>query len=268
MNTTRRVRLLLSVLFIGLALPASAQWRVTAGVKAWAPTWNLTIARESGVEQSDYSPALMTGPYVMLRYSDVSLTGYYTASLRHFEATAVNPGSYTMGFAGTRLVSRQDVNLLLQYAVTPEFSLFGTAKFLTYELHDALSYINGMQGKFRQTFRGTGFGGGVNIGMPFSGRSRFYAFLSAGALANAYRSDDAVATLIYGGQSVEVPVANGGAGNGAGSDTGSELLYFLDAGVGYLIPGSNAGISAGLRVENGKSTKTILGPTLSLFYSF
>lgn len=260
MTTAQRSFALLLLILAAAAAPRlDAQLRVTGGVKGWAPTWNLTYDLAEGVTQSDYSAAIVLGPYLSIRYKNVSVTGYYTASLRHFEATAENPGRSSFGFNGNRAVSRQDINLLLNYHITSEFALFGTVKLLRYETNDALSYINGMFVRMHQTFASTGFGGGVHIGMPFSGNSPFYSFLSAGVLANNLKPEDVQWKYTYGALQWQESTDGGG--------TVSELVYFLDAGLGYRVPATDLGFSAGLRVENGRSTKTILGPTASVFYS-
>jgi hypothetical protein len=259
MNTARGAFAAMILVLVLGGVPARAQWTVTAGVKGWAPTWDLTINRDLGVEQSDYSSAVLLGPSLTVRYGRVSLAGSYAQTLRHFEATAGNAGLYSSGFNGTRWTSRRDVNILLNFPVPPEFAVFGTVKLLHYEVHDALTYINGMFGRMGQTYSGTGIGGGVNVGIPFSGRNPFYAFMSSGVLSNNLTSDDQEWILVYNGQESRQKVPVG--------ETLSELVYFLDAGLGLRVPATNLGVSTGVRVETATNTKTIVGPTLSVYYA-
>jgi hypothetical protein len=83
--------------------------------------------------------------------------------------------------------------------------------------------------------------------------------MSAGLLANKLEPEDLTWTFTYGGRQQQEITDGGG--------TVSEIVYFLDAGLGYRVPSTDLGFSVGLRVENGKTTKTILGPTASVFYS-
>jgi hypothetical protein len=239
------------------SVPAIAQLRVTAGAKAWYAAWNIPIPYEQGVEQSAFDPAFMLGPYLSLRYGHVSLTGMYSTSLLHFEATAKNPGSWVMGFNGVRRVSRQDINLFLNYAISNEFTAFLNYKRLDYTFNDAMTYITGMQARSTQKFAGTGFGAGVQVTVPFGGGSPLYSFMSLGAVANSYKSDEATVTIV-GYQPVTQKV----------DYKGDELLYFVDAGVGMRFMQTPFGGALGIRVENAKDTRAIFGPTMNLFYTF
>jgi hypothetical protein len=246
------------IVLVGVTQYAGAQWRVTGGVKTWYAAWELKIDRNPGVEQSYYSPALMFGPYVTVRYETFSVTGYYTSSVSGFEASAKNPGYYSIGFNGNRIVNRQDINILAQLALTQELSVFGSVKLLKYSLLDAITYINGWTGRLEQNFNGTGIGAGVHIGVPFSGKSPYYSFISTGTVYNSYKLEDPLFRLSNGTQTAEERTKGG--------DAGSEFVYFLDAGIGARL-GAGFGGTLGIRVENGQTTKTIIGPTFNLFYS-
>lgn len=254
--TTRLIPLCFS-LFLVCFVQSQAQFRVTAGVKGWYATWNIPIDAEQGVEQSSYSPAFMAGPYLSIRIRDFSVTGTYSTSVAHFETTAKNPGVYVLGFNGTRIVSRQDINLFLNYSISPEVTLFFNYKRLDYTMNEALAYITGLQARTKQKFEGTGYGLGLQITVPFSGGSPLYSFMSMGAVANSFVSKDAIITFVgYGTQTIPQ------------EDEGSEVLFFLDAGLGMRFLPSAFGGSLGIRVENAQDTKTIFGPVVNLFYTF
>lgn len=234
------------VTLLCLILPHSflfSQVRFTVGAKAWLATWNIPIQSLPGTEQSDYSNAILLGPYLSFRAGKFAATASYSKSAKTFEATAKNAGVYYVGFNGNRVLTREDINVFVNYSVMPEISLFLNLKLLKYNMKDALTYINTANGKFEQKFNGTGFGGGVQITVPFTGNSPLYSFISTGAVLNSFKSDQS-------------------------SETGSELLYFFDGGVGYRFLPTMVGAALGLRVENGKDTRTIIGPTTNIFYTF
>jgi len=218
---------------------AVSQTRLYGGVKGWYATWDLRIDRLEGVEQTDYSAALMAGPYVTLRLGDFTLSGSLSATVKHFEAQSRNPGFYYVGFNGNRILQRTDINFVAAYSISPEVGLFGTVKVLRYELKDATTYINGTTEREETVITATGFGGGAQVTVPFRDRSPFYAFTSIGAVANTFSAEE-----------------------------DDELLYFLESGMGLLVPGSGLALTLGIRGENGSNLKTTIGPMMTVFYRF
>ena len=254
--------LLLASLLIVFTVQSQGQVRVTAGVKGWYATWNIPIATDLGAEQSSYSPALLFGPYISFRFQQLSLTAMYSGSVAHFEAEAKNPGVYVLGYNGNRIVSRKDINFFANYSVTPELTFFANLKLLTYTSNDALTYIVSFKSRVNQKFDGTGFGLGAQITVPFSGGSPFYTFMSTGLVSNSYKSDNSNTTYLdMMNMVLEEHVE-------AENFSESEMLYFLDAGIGMRFLPSSLGGAIGIRVENASYTKTIIGPTINLFYTF
>jgi hypothetical protein len=245
-----RFALILGILCtIVLSQRSAAQLFVTAGAKAWYANWNIQIDKSEGVDQSDYSAALLTGPYLSIRYDKFIITGSYQKSVVTFDATAHNPGLFFIGFNANRTLNREDINVFLNYVVAPEVSFFFNYKQLTYSLYDAITYINTNKETSKVKFAGTGLGLGMQITVPFSGGSPLYSFMSTGAISNTLKQTEGVP-------------------EGETPSSATELMYFLDAGLGYRFLPTNFGGALGIRVENGKTTKTIIGPTANFFYTF
>jgi hypothetical protein len=254
--TRASIRLLVPLLLLGGSV-SFAQVRFTAGVKSWYATWNIPIPAEPGVEQASYGPAFMMGPYANLRYRQFSITAMYSTSLAHFTTDARNPGVFILGFNGNRVVSRSDINVFLNYSISPEVTLFANVKRLDYTQNEAISYITGLRGRTNQKFNGTGYGLGAQVTVPFTGNSPLYSFVSVGAVANSYESKEATVTF-EGLGTYTVPQ----------EFTGDEILYFIDAGVGMRFTPGGFGAALGIRAENAKDTRAIFGPTFNLFYTF
>ncbi|MDH7516408.1 MAG: hypothetical protein QHI48_11115 [Bacteroidota bacterium] len=222
---------------------AYGQARLYGGVKGWYASWDLHIDRLEGVEQTDYSAAFLAGPYATLRLGRFMLSTSFVTTAKHFQAEARNPGIYHVGFNANRLLLRTDVNVQTAWNLSPEFSLFAAVKYLRYVLRDATVFINGTQVRTEDVFTGTGLGGGALVSVPLPDRSPWYVFLSVGAVYNSFNV---------------VIVA----------DKDKELLYFLESGMGFLVPGSNLAFTVGIRGEHGEGTKSIIGPMAAVFYRF
>ena len=235
----------MTLILCTILLPSSpAQTRVSFGAKVWYATWNLDISLvPTGTISSDYSAAVLAGPYISVRSGKISGTLSYSTTSKTFDADLKNDGKYYVGFNMNRVLSRDDINAFLNYSVMPEISLFLNVKYLKYKILDAYTYINKSEFRFTQSVDVIGVGGGVQISVPFTGGSPFYSFLSTGAVANSFKDPTS-------------------------GETGTELLYFVDSGLGYRFLPSNFGIAVGLRVENGKDTKAIVGPTGNIYYTF
>ncbi len=234
------------------------QVRVTAGAKGWYASWNLPIEKLPGTDQSDFSSAILTGPYLSFRISQFAATFSYSTSVKTFDATASNPGIYFYGFNGNRKLNREDINVFVNYSLIPEISVFANLKLLTYKVEDALTYINNSQRQDHTKISGTGIGLGIQVATSFGGGSPLYTFFSTGIVSNSFQVKEYTIKI---NEQIIPDVSYD-------SPPGSELLYFFDGGLGYRFLPSNLGAALGLRVENGKDTKTIIGPTANLFYTF
>lgn len=239
-RTLRAIGAGLLLLTICVAGPASAQTRLYAGAKSWYANWDLKIDRIEGATQTDYSAAFMTGPYLTLRIGKVATTVSYSTSLLHFTAETRNPGLNQVGFNMNRELKRDDINVILQYYLSSDVAVFANAKFLTYLMRDATVFINQERVRLDEKFTSSGFGGGIQTSVQFRDDRSFYSYLSVGAVYNSFNV-------------VIVDTKK------------SELMYFLDTGVGYLVPETRLGLVLGLRGEHGGETKTIIGPVLGLF---
>lgn len=244
-------QLFFSLVFIlslySLTPETSAQVRATIGAKAWYATWSLPIQKLEGTEQSEFSSAFMAGPYFSVRVQMFSASVTYSKTLKTFDATSKNPGFIEYGFSGNRAVSREDINVFLSYNVAPEVAIFGNLKLLKYDVKDAMTFMTGANARYQISLKGTGFGLGAQITVPFSGGSPLYSYINTGAVLNSFKSTETGVTS---------------------EDSGSELVYFLDGGLGMRFLPSMFGAAIGLRVESGKDTKTIIGPTMNMFYTF
>jgi hypothetical protein len=203
----------------------------------------VQVQADPGTIQSDYSPAFMAGPYVSLRVEKFTLTGSYSATMKHFDATTRNPGLYAIGFNANRVLTREDINIFVNYNIIPEISLFVNAKFLKYRAKDAYTDIGRNNFTDEQNVSSTGYGFGTQITTPFSGSIPLYSYLSIGAVWNNYTNKER-------------------------SYTGTERVYIVDGGLGYRFLPTNIGATLGLRVEDAKEDKTIIGPTASVFVWF
>ena len=237
---TRSIRGIVIALLVLAAVPAAAPTRLYAGGKSWYAAWGLTIDGIEGATQTDYSAAFMTGPYLTLRIGKVATTVSYSTSLLHFAAETRNPGFNQVGFNMNRELKRDDINVILQYYLSSDVAVFANAKFLTYLMRDATVFINQERVRLDEKFTSSGFGGGLQTSVQFRDDRSFYSYLSVGAVYNTFN------VVI-----VDTKKA--------------ELMYFLDTGVGYLVPDTHLGIVLGLRGEHGGETKTIIGPVLGLF---
>jgi hypothetical protein len=250
---------LLGILLLGFPVQrAGAQFRATIGTKAWYTTWNIPLRQSQGIELSNLTPALLAGPYLNLRYGKVAATFMYSTALVTYHGTERSDGMfYDYAFDGNIHVDRQDINVYLNYTVTPEITLFANVKLLTYTMREAVTTIYEHQLLFTQDFNGTGFGLGAQFTVPFSGSSPLYSFMSTGAFTNTVKQEKMTLVL----DKTPVPLEQK-------TDSNTELLYFLDAGLGLRIPDTKLGVAIGLRVENGVDTKTAIGPTANVFYTF
>ena len=149
------------------------------------------------------------------------------------------------------------MNIFLNYSIASEVSIFANLKLLSYSNREALATITADHFLYRRDYSGTAYGLGAQFTLPFGGESPLYTFMSIGAFSNSSKRTS-YTLAINGGSPVDVDEA---------PDSGSELLYFLDAGLGLRIPDTRLGGAIGLRVENGSTTKTAIGPTLNLFYT-
>jgi len=244
---------------MGIVSLTHAQVRMTGGVKGWYATWNIPITQDLGVSLTDYSASFMAGPYLSIRAGAFAITGQYSNSITTFDMTTKSNGLFITAYDGNRKLSRQDVNLFVNYSIAPEVSVFANLKLLSYRQREAITSIYEVNITSDQKYSGTGFGAGLQVTIPFSGASPMYSFISSGAVLNNFTTEPAVFTRNGAPLSLET---------GTTSETESELLYFLDAGLGYRFLPSNLGGALGIRVENGKDTKTAIGPTMNLYYTF
>ena len=196
----------------------------------------------AGADQSDYSSAILAGPFLGVRTGKWSFTASYARTVTTFDATTRSPGYLTIGYNANRKLSREDINVFASYALIPELSLFSNLKILNYKLRDAVTYINRENADFETSVSGIGLGLGVQIAAPFSDGSPLYTFTSIGAVLNAFKAKPT-------------------------NETGSELVYFLDGGLGFRFLPTMLTATLGIRVENGKDSKTIIGPTGNLFFT-
>lgn len=259
--TARTMALAASLIAIAIVISplqrAGAQFRATIGAKAWYTTWSLPLVTP-GVESSNLTPALLAGPYLSLRYGKVAATVVYSTAVVTYTGSEHSDGMFfDYAFDGNVHLDRQDVNVFLNYSVTAEISLFANVKLLQYSLREARTTIYGNRIFYDQKFSGTGFGLGAQFTTAFGSGSPLYSFMSTGVFTNTIKAGEVTAT--FNG----IPVAVD-----QGSDSNTELLYFLDAGLGMRIPETKLGVTFGLRVENGVDTKTAIGPTANVFYTF
>ena len=239
---------------------AHAQFRLTAGVKAWYTTWNIPVQQTPGIAMTDMTSALLAGPYLNFRLGKVAATVMYSTSLVKYQMTETSDGTQSViASEGNLQLDRQDINVFFNYSISPEVSLFANLKLLSYSNREALATITEQRFLYRRDYSGTGLGLGAQFTVPFSGESPLYSFLSAGAYSNSSKRTSFTLSINEGAATDVI---------GEADETGSELLYFLDAGLGMRIPASRLGATIGLRVENGSVTKTAIGPTANLFYTF
>ncbi len=242
----KRTSLHLAVIAALALLPlfaGRAQVHVFAGLKSWYASWDVQIQADPGTIQSDYSPAFMAGPYVSLRLENFTLTGSYSATMKHFDAETRNAGLYAIGFNANRVLTREDINVFLNYNILPEISLFLNAKFLKYRAKDAFTDIGRNNFTDEQNVSSTGYGFGAQITTPFGGSIPFYSYISISTVWNNYTNKER-------------------------NYSGTERVSIVDGGLGYRILSANIGATLGLRVEDAKEDKTIIGPTASVFAWF
>lgn len=256
MNISLRIRILiglvlLSFIFLTNSLHAqkSPAVRFTIGAKGWLASWNLIKDQTSftGEYAGDGTPiyekwkalswGLMAGPYVTLSVGNFSTTISYAAALATFNteyswvADDGSPLYYNnQAIVSPTSVKRQDVNLVAVYRFVPEFGLFVNGKLLLY------SYSASLFGQNILDNSSTAFtiGGGIvsSYVFPETGGLAVYGYL--GALYNT------------------------------NTDFDNEVVFLVDAGLAYRY------VALGFRLEAGKDTgsRTTLGPTLSIYYTF
>lgn len=236
---------------------------VTAGVKGWFGSWNvfadekvlitdqLPLLDQYGgyigtgtafLEGKESATGFLGGPYVSVKAASFTGSLTFQTTVSTFDPKMSIKGYDPNGnpvpvyFNGqpvgdfTTSIKRQDINLIAMYALVPEFSVFGNLKFLNYNF--TYSFM-GQSEESKISY--TGFGGGVNGTYRFPG-SRAYLYGYLGAIYNTTST----------------------------KDFENETVVFFDGGVGYRF------IAGGLRVESGSKTgtKTLIGPVLSLYYTF
>ncbi len=236
------VCVIISILFIK-SFKSQAQVRVTVGAKTWYTTWNIPIEHVEGEFQSNFSWAVLVGPYINIRFGKFGTTLSYSNTVKAFYSTSRNPGYIYYGLNQNWDVSREDINLFFNYTIISELTMFANMKLMKYHSYSKGTYIDSSQWKFEEHFTVTGFGGGVQIAVPFSGDSPFYTFSSIGVVYNSSKS------------------------NMRSGET-TELLFILDSGVGYRIMPTSFGVTFGIRVEGGAQTDVIIGPVANIFYTF
>ena len=219
-----------------------SQTRVTVGMKSWYAKWNIPFEQVEGGGQSEYSFAFLAGPFLQLRIGNLSGTLMFMRTTIPYQATMNNPGLFDYGYNANVNTTRQDFNLYLNYSVIPELTIFLNGKMMLYKTMMRWRWIDGNKGSSDELLTVAGIGSGVQISIPFSGGSNFYSFISTGGLYNVKISDKNVPTL-------------------------TELLYFLDSGIGYRFAPSAFGVSFGIRAEAGYYTDVIMGPAANLFYT-
>lgn len=259
-STPLRTITLLTLLVVAFASETPAQVRVTIGAKAWLSSWNITFPQQSGVTITDFSEAILVGPFLSIRSGSWTTTLFYSTTGKPYDGKETSPGFHFISYDANRSLSRQDINAFVAYNLSPEINIFANLKYLSYRIKTAATSIYETQITVDQEAAGLGFGLGAQITVPFSGGSPLYSFISSGALFNTSKTE-AAAIKVNG---IAIPPTEGF----QGGDSAAELFYFLDAGIGLRIPPTNLGMSFGIRVENGPETKTTIGPTANIFYSF
>jgi hypothetical protein len=234
---------LLVLLTLCSTFPAAAQARFTVGGKAWYAKWPIAVYGGEGGAATDLSFALLAGPYANIRFDRFGGTVMYMRTTLPFSASFRNPGFLDYGNNMNMNVVREDFNLFLNYAVTPDLGLFVNGKLMRYRTMTRWRFIDTRTAEYNEQLTVTGLGGGVQVTLPFSGQSKFYAFISTGAVYNVETSD-------------------------RDTPTRTELLYFLDSGFGYRFVPSMFGVTFGIRAEAGYETNVIMGPVLNAFYTF
>jgi len=257
MNASLRLKIISGLFLLGFVIFTSNLYaqkapavRFTVGAKGWLASWNLIEAKTSftGEYAGDGTPiyekvkalswGFMAGPYATLSVSNFSTTLSYAAALATFDSeySLVAPDGSPLVDQSNRpivapfSVKRQDINLVALYRFIPEFGLFINGKLLLY------SYSASLFGQKILDTSKTAFtiGGGIvgSYVFPETGGLAVYGYL--GALYNTDKDFD------------------------------NEILLLVDAGLAYRY------IALGFRLESGKETgsKTTLGPTLSIFYTF
>ena len=238
---------------------------VTAGVKGWFGSWNVFADEKvlitdqmplydqygnlvgygsAYLEGKESATGFLGGPYLSIKAGQFTGTVMFQPTISSFQPKLPVKGYDQYGNQITvydartgqpvgdltTTIKRQDINLIAMYAIVPEFSVFGNLKFLNYNF--TYNFMN-VSGEDKVSY--TGFGGGVNGTYRFPG-SPAYIYGYLGAIYNTTST----------------------------SGYESETVVFFDGGVGYRF------IAGGLRVESGSKTgtKTIIGPILSLYYTF
>ena len=84
----------MTLILCAILLPNSpAQTRVSFGAKVWYATWNLDISLvPTGTISSDYSAAVLAGPYISVRSGKISGTLSYSTTSKTFDADLKNDG--------------------------------------------------------------------------------------------------------------------------------------------------------------------------------
>ncbi len=243
---------LLSFIFFTNSLHAqkSPAVRFTVGAKGWMASWNLIQDQTSftGEYAGDGTPiygkwkalswGLMAGPYVTMSVGAFSTTISYAATLSTFDteySLVTQDGTPFVDQSNRPIVApvnvkRQDVNLVAVYRFVPEFGLFVNGKLLLY------SYSASLFGQNILDNSSTAFtlGGGIASSYVFPETGGLAAYGYLGALYNTNTNFD------------------------------NEVIILVDAGLAYRY------VALGFRLEAGKDTgsKTTLGPTLSIYYTF
>jgi len=236
---------------------------VTAGLKGWYGSWNIfsdtkeflgyiNIYDQYGnylgtgtayLEGKESAGGFLGGPYVSVKVGSFTGSISFATTVSSFEPSLSVRGYDQYGAPVpvydaygrpvgdlTTSISRQDFNLLALYSVRPEFGIFGTLKLLSYKWK-----VSFMGYSVEEKANYTGFGGGINSTYRFPG-SPMYLYGYLGALYNSTST----------------------------SGMSNETVFFFDGGLGYRF------VAAGIRVESGAKdgTRTILGPVVSLYYTF
>jgi hypothetical protein len=226
--------------------------RITLGAKGWLANWNLLSDEkfltgeyaqgsqgESVPIYGTFKPlswGFMAGPYGTISMGSFSATISYAAALATFntEYREVADDGTPVTIYGQPIVvpvnvKREDINIVATYRFVPEFGLFVNGKFLLFSYSASF-----MDTKIDDSQKPFTIGGGIVSSYSFPQTNGLTVFGYLGALYNTDKDFD------------------------------NEVTFLLDAGLAYRY------VALGFRLEAGKDTgsKTTLGPTLSLFYTF
>jgi hypothetical protein len=156
----------LIVLFVvgsNSAYANSDDFSLSAGVLSWY-NWHVPVMRIDGMDTPHNSSALMVGPTIKAQYKDLYCGVTYLISTHDYQLanTSVPIGVYQTN--ATSSASRQDIDVVIGYMLTPRLSLQAGYKGIFFD-DDLTLVANGTSynAKHNEMFNMGAVGAGVNI---------------------------------------------------------------------------------------------------------